>query len=165
MIIRSDWRGEGRNTSAPKRAMSKREAPIDIISIAQQARPNVMGQIEFLRTQLTTLSSEARTIPSCCCSPKVARRTWARSFGSPPKLSARSAPVSGFSNFGIRLLVSIAVIISISLDNPPATRMQSAPAIQLRLSQNFRHANHRQRQPLLQRDLNPLHFAIAMGGI
>ena len=59
MIIRSDCRGDGRNTSAPKRAMSKRDAPIDIISMAQQARPKVMGQIEFLRTQFTTLSSDA----------------------------------------------------------------------------------------------------------
>src|SRR5580658_6990657 len=46
MIMRSLCRGEGRNTSAPKRAISKRDAPIDIISIAQQARPNVIGQIE-----------------------------------------------------------------------------------------------------------------------
>src|SRR5581483_9483966 len=44
MIIRSDCRGEGRNTSAPKRAMSSRDAPIDIISIAQQARPKVFVQ-------------------------------------------------------------------------------------------------------------------------
>src|SRR5437868_6796356 len=64
IIIRSDCRGDGRNTSAPKRAMSKREAPIDIISIAQQARPKVMGQIEFLRTQLTAMSSVVRTTPS-----------------------------------------------------------------------------------------------------
>src|SRR5215471_20008110 len=64
MIIRSDWRGEGRNTSAPKRAMSKREAPIDIISIAQQANPKVIGQIEFLRIQLTTLSTVVSTTPS-----------------------------------------------------------------------------------------------------
>ena len=45
MIIKSLCRGEGRNTSAPKRAISKREAPIDIISMAQHARPNVIGQI------------------------------------------------------------------------------------------------------------------------
>src|SRR6267378_5538230 len=64
IIIRSDWRGEGRNTSAPKRAMSKREAPIDIISIAQQARPNVIGQMELLRIQLTAESSVVNTTPS-----------------------------------------------------------------------------------------------------
>src|ERR1700733_1460234 len=56
MIIRSLCRGDPRNTSAPKREMSKREALIDIISIAQQARPNAMGQMEFLRPQLITLS-------------------------------------------------------------------------------------------------------------
>src|SRR5438132_12790047 len=43
-IIRSDWRGLGRKTPAPKRSMSNRDAPVAIISIAQQARPNVMGQ-------------------------------------------------------------------------------------------------------------------------
>src|SRR5690349_9945741 len=64
IIIRSDCRGDGRNTSAPKRAISKREAPIDIISIAQQAKPNVIGQMEFLRIQFTTLSTVVRTTPS-----------------------------------------------------------------------------------------------------
>src|SRR5438874_9383919 len=64
MIIRSDCRGDGRNTSAPNRAISKREAPMDIISMAQQARPNVMGQMEFLRIQFTALSSVVRTTPS-----------------------------------------------------------------------------------------------------
>src|SRR5580765_2829496 len=53
MIIRSLCRGLGRNTPAPKRSMSKREAPVAIISIAQQARPNVIGQIADLRAQLT----------------------------------------------------------------------------------------------------------------
>src|SRR5882762_4593953 len=64
IIIRSDWRGDGRKTSAPKRAISKREAPIDIISMAQQARPKVMGQIELLRIQLTAESSVVNTTPS-----------------------------------------------------------------------------------------------------
>src|ERR1041384_1395823 len=64
MIIRSDWRGEPRKTSAPKRAMSKRDALIAIISIAQQARPNVIGQMEFLRAQLIALSAEVRRMPS-----------------------------------------------------------------------------------------------------
>src|SRR6185503_6399047 len=44
-IIRSDCRGEPRKTSAPKRAMSYRPQLIAIISMAQQARPNVTGQI------------------------------------------------------------------------------------------------------------------------
>ena len=52
MIIRSLCRGEPRITSAPKREMSKREAIIDIISMAQQARPKLIGQMEFLRAQL-----------------------------------------------------------------------------------------------------------------
>src|SRR5215467_1536950 len=64
MIMRSDCRGDGRNTSAPKRAISKREAPMDIISMAQQAKPNVIGQMEFLRIQLTALSSVVSTTPS-----------------------------------------------------------------------------------------------------
>src|SRR5579864_2349274 len=64
MIIKSLCRGDGRNTSAPKRAMSKREAPMDIISMAQQARPKVIGQMEFLRIQLTALSIVVSTTPS-----------------------------------------------------------------------------------------------------
>ena len=40
----SAWRGEARNTSAPKRARSLRGEPItEIISIAQQARPKPSG--------------------------------------------------------------------------------------------------------------------------
>ena len=53
-IIRSLCRGLGRNTSDPKRAMSKREVEDAIISIAQQARPNVIGQTADLRAQLKT---------------------------------------------------------------------------------------------------------------
>src|ERR1039458_5721013 len=64
MIIRSDWRGEGRKTSAPKRAMSNRAALMDIISMAQQARPNDIGHKEDLRAQLMALSSEVAIIPS-----------------------------------------------------------------------------------------------------
>src|SRR5438477_2056144 len=75
MIIRSDCRGDGRKTSAPKRAISKRDAPIDIISIAQQARPKVMGQIEFLRIQLTTLSTVVSTTPSGVGLPYVSSLT------------------------------------------------------------------------------------------
>src|SRR5581483_10741692 len=64
MIIRSDWRGEGRKTSAPKRAMSKRDALIDIISIAQHARPKLIGHSDDLRAQLIAWSSEATITPS-----------------------------------------------------------------------------------------------------
>jgi hypothetical protein len=56
--------------------MSKREAPMAIISIAQQARPNVMGQMELLRIQFTTLSSEVRITP-CGCSDSTP--TWPNS--------------------------------------------------------------------------------------
>src|SRR4051794_32449108 len=52
MIIKSDCRGEPRITSAPKREMSYREAIMDIISMAQQASPKLIGQMEFLRAQL-----------------------------------------------------------------------------------------------------------------
>src|SRR5215469_1618639 len=64
MIIRSDCRGEPRNTSAPNRAMSYREALIDIISMAQQASPNDIGQMEFFRAQFTALSSVVKRMPS-----------------------------------------------------------------------------------------------------
>src|SRR5580693_1526156 len=64
MIIRSDWRGDPRKTSAPKRAISNRDADIDIISIAQQAKPKLIGQMEFLRAQLTAWPSVVNMIPS-----------------------------------------------------------------------------------------------------
>src|SRR5437870_6123135 len=54
MIIKSLWRGLGRKTPAPKRSMSKPPAPVAIISIAQQAKPKVIGQIADLRAQLIT---------------------------------------------------------------------------------------------------------------
>ena len=41
--MRSAWRGDGRKTSAPKRATSKRAAAMDIISMAQQASPKSEG--------------------------------------------------------------------------------------------------------------------------
>src|ERR1700679_4384125 len=53
-IIKSACRGEGRKTSAPNRAISNREVVDAIISIAQQARPKVSGQIALLRAQLKT---------------------------------------------------------------------------------------------------------------
>src|SRR5580704_10965046 len=62
--MRSAWRGDGRKTSAPKRATSKRAAAMDIISIAQQARPNPRGQMELRRAQFTALSSVVKMMPS-----------------------------------------------------------------------------------------------------
>src|SRR5579862_2945109 len=53
-IIRSDCRGLGRKTSAPNRAISKREVEEAIISMAQHARPKVSGQSADLRAQLKT---------------------------------------------------------------------------------------------------------------
>src|ERR1035438_7939694 len=57
-IIRSDWRGLGRKTSAPKRAISNREVDDAIISIAQQARPKVSGHnddwIPYILFQIVT---------------------------------------------------------------------------------------------------------------
>src|SRR5215471_8901408 len=61
-IMRSDCRGLGRNTSAPKRAMSNRDVLEAIISIAQQASPNVNGQMDDSRAQLNTASTEVVTM-------------------------------------------------------------------------------------------------------
>ena len=55
-IIRSLWRGVARNTSAPKRDMSCRGSSTAIISMAQQASPNCIGQIAERRAQLKILS-------------------------------------------------------------------------------------------------------------
>jgi hypothetical protein len=55
-IIKSAWRGEGRNISEPNRAMSH-EAAETIISMAQQASPMVTGHTEDFRPQLTKPSS------------------------------------------------------------------------------------------------------------
>src|SRR6185369_7333256 len=56
-IITSACRGLARNTSAPNRARSLRDEVAFIISIAQQARPNVAGQRDDLRAQLIRESS------------------------------------------------------------------------------------------------------------
>src|SRR3954464_14710454 len=56
-IIRSDWRGLPRKTSAPNRATAEREQLIAIISMAQQARPKVTGQIEERRAHCTIFST------------------------------------------------------------------------------------------------------------
>src|SRR5918996_4218633 len=56
-IMRSECRGDAHGTM-PKRSTSKREAKVAIISIAQQASPNVTGQIDELRAQLKIFSVE-----------------------------------------------------------------------------------------------------------
>src|SRR5919107_6459934 len=62
-IIRSACRGEARKTSMPNRARSYRPAPEAIISMAQQARPNVAGQSDDLRVQLTSFSTVVSRTP------------------------------------------------------------------------------------------------------
>src|SRR5665647_1965551 len=57
IMIQSACRGDARKIM-PKRSRSKRAAPVAIISIAQQAKPKVIGQRERDRDQLTNLSSE-----------------------------------------------------------------------------------------------------------
>src|SRR6266545_401074 len=56
-ISMSAWRGEARNASKPKRAMSRRPPTIVIISIAQQASPKVAGNMEFDAAQRAARSS------------------------------------------------------------------------------------------------------------
>jgi hypothetical protein len=62
-IIRSLCLGLGRNTPAPNLSISNRDAPVAIISMAQQARPNVIGQSADLRAQLKTKSTVEVTTP------------------------------------------------------------------------------------------------------
>src|SRR5512135_512450 len=56
-IMRSDCLGVPRKTSAPNRERSCRASITAIISIAQQASPNCIGQIEERRAQLMTEST------------------------------------------------------------------------------------------------------------
>ena len=62
-IIRSAWRGDAHGTM-PKRSTSKREAKVAIISIAQQASPNVTGHIDDFRAQLKSLLGRADHEPA-----------------------------------------------------------------------------------------------------
>src|SRR3954464_11950008 len=64
----------------PKRARSYRPAPVAIISMAQQARPNVAGHRDDLRVQLTSFST-------------VVSRTPPGSFSSRPIVCPLSLPV------------------------------------------------------------------------
>ncbi len=58
--------------AAPRRAISNREAVIDIISMAHHARPNDIGQSDDLRAQFTAWSSLAKIRPSKPPEPVVA---------------------------------------------------------------------------------------------
>jgi hypothetical protein len=53
-IIKSACRGVALKTSAPNLEMSYRELPVMIISMAQQAIPNVSGQMLDRLLQLST---------------------------------------------------------------------------------------------------------------
>src|SRR3990172_7957013 len=60
-ISTSAWRGEYARRSIPKREMSNRLAAVAMNSIAQQAVPNIIGQSELARDQLTRSSSRVVT--------------------------------------------------------------------------------------------------------
>src|SRR6478672_13221423 len=55
-MIRSETRGVARG-AIPKRSRSERGPPACIISMAQQARPNIMYQTDDLRVQLRKSST------------------------------------------------------------------------------------------------------------
>src|SRR6266478_6582009 len=55
-MIRSETRGVARG-AMPKRSRSARGPPVCIISIAQQARPNIMYQTDDFRVQLRKSST------------------------------------------------------------------------------------------------------------
>ena len=57
-IIRSDWRGVARKASIPKREISNLDIAVAIISNAQQASPNCIGNSEDLRAQFSKVSTE-----------------------------------------------------------------------------------------------------------
>src|SRR4051812_30437967 len=73
-IMTSACRGDARNASAPKRAMSLRELMTFIISIAQQAKPKVAGQSDDLRAQLI---NESRLVV------RISGRDSAKTFSKP----------------------------------------------------------------------------------
>src|SRR3954471_13231841 len=75
-IITSACRGLARNTFEPKRARALRELVAFIISMAQQARPNVAGHKLDLRAQL--ISESSRVV-------KTSGKASAMTFSSPIK--------------------------------------------------------------------------------
>src|SRR5258706_16257765 len=107
IIIRSDCRGDPRNTSAPKREMSKRDALMDIISIAQQANPKVIGQIEDLRAQLMAMSRVVKTTPSASIG-RFYRKAWDKESASDYADYFRMADNTRVGNAGpIRLTAQV----------------------------------------------------------
>src|SRR5438270_10741449 len=55
-IMQSLWRGDARKMM-PKRSRSLRAAPVAIISMAQQAKPKLIGQMDDERAQLKSFST------------------------------------------------------------------------------------------------------------
>src|SRR5262245_8914881 len=108
-IMRSAWRGEARNTSAPKREMSNRGPTIAIISIAQQASPKPSGQIAFTRDWFTAQFTMPPTVvKSTPCS--TSSRIASSGVAGPPGVAGAGGPGStrnGFSIFGGSFGVSV----------------------------------------------------------
>ena len=76
-IIRSAWRGVARKAPAPKRSMSWWAQPTAIISMAQQARPKVIGQMLDSRHQFRSQSTlVVRTFSSNCFSRNPMDAPW-----------------------------------------------------------------------------------------
>src|SRR5947209_5984918 len=91
-IIRSACRGVARKAPAPKRSMSKREAPVAIISMAQQARPKVIGHMLDSRAQLIACSRDvvktfSSEIPSSHPILQLLTRESSRTCAGPDHLS------------------------------------------------------------------------------
>src|SRR5687768_745665 len=91
-IMRSHWRGDARDTSEPKRLMSKFEPCVEIISMAQQARPNVNGQSELERPQLKILEATVTRMPSFCSSTTMGMRSDEGSNDGTPSATWCEAP-------------------------------------------------------------------------
>src|SRR5205085_6228927 len=89
-IITSACRGLARKTSEPKRARSLRAEVAFIISMAQHASPNVAGQSEDLRAQLTSESSLVV---------KTSGRASARIFSKPIKPPQHSRRLTLLTSF------------------------------------------------------------------
>src|SRR5215471_12478427 len=93
-IITSACRGEARNASAPNLAMSLRELTTFIISMAQQAKPNVAGHSEDFRAQLI---NESRLVV------RISGNESPRTFSKPIKLRRfPNLPFGGLQHFGFR---------------------------------------------------------------
>src|SRR5919197_6436764 len=79
-MIRSETRGVARG-AMPKRSRSARGPPVCIISMAQQASPNIMYQTDDFRVQLRKSS----TLVVSAISGAVLMRDMRRLLGRPPR--------------------------------------------------------------------------------